>query len=171
MMFTGIMSILIDCNVHPSFGTGAKNNKNMKKYYYHLTAKENLQSILEKGLLANEEGDIFVFENCTIFNPFGCEIDYSKKTATCGVTVTTVADHICNNQIFIKEECVMFKVHYRGIERENFTEDKVGELPSYLHKQWIAKQQVIEPKWLTYEYFTPKRERMFRVEKVCDISK
>ena len=148
-----------------------KSNKNMRKFYYHVTCKENLQSILTDGLKANEDGDIFLFDNATIFNPYGCLIDREVMKATYGVTVMTVADHICNYQIFIHNECVMIKVDSRGIDKKKFVEDKVAELPSHLHKQWIAKQQVIEPKWLTYEYYKPHQEQMFIEEGKCDIVK
>ena len=140
----------------------------MRKYYYHLTAKENLQSILNDGLKANEDGDIFVFVNGTIYNPNGCLIDKDKKEAKIGLTKQTVADQICMNQIFMFGKCVMLKIDSRGIDGE-LVEDVVAEIPSYLHKQWIAKQAVIQPKWLSFKYFKPRAAKMLIVNQVCEI--
>lgn len=140
----------------------------MRKYYYHLTSTKNLQSILKDGLRANEDGDIFIFINGTIYNQYGCIIDKDKKEAKIGLTKQTVADHICINQIFKFNEFVMLKIDSRGISGE-LVEDVVGEIPSYLHKQWIAKQSVIKPEWLSFKYYKPRPEEMLIVNQVCEI--
>ncbi len=130
----------------------------MRKYYYHITSKENLQSILNNGLQANEDGEIFVFQNCT----------YQYETAiirdgvvTEGIAKTTVADDICRNQLFLLDKCVILKIDSRGIE--HLDEDVVAEIPSHLHKQWIVKQAVIKPTYISYKYFTAKPLKMVTV--------
>lgn len=140
----------------------------MRKYYYHLTSTKNLQSILNEGLRANEDGDIYLFINGTIYNQYGCLIDKDKKEAKIGLTKQTVADHICMNQIFKFDKCVMLKIDSRGIDGE-LVEDVVAEAPSYLHKQWIAKQSVIQSKWLSFKYFKPRAAKMLTVNQVCEI--
>lgn len=140
----------------------------MRKYYYHVTKKENLQSILNEGLKANEDGDIFLFINSTVYNPYGCIIDRDKKEAKLGVTKQTVADLICFYQICEFDKCVMLKIDSRGIDSE-LVEDVVAEKPSYLHKQWIAKQAVIQPKWLSFKYYKPRQEEMLIVNEVCEL--
>ena len=140
----------------------------MRKYYYHLTSTKNLQSILNEGLRANEDGDIYLFINGTIYNQYGCIIDKDKKEVKIGLTRQTVADQICMNQIFKFDKCVMLKIDSRGIDGE-LVEDVVAEIPSYLHKQWIAKQAVIQPKWLSFKYFQPRAAKMLIVNQVCEI--
>ena len=140
----------------------------MRKYYYHLTSTKNLQSILNEGLRANEDGNIFLFVNGTIYNPFGSVIDTKKKEAKFGLTRQTVADQICMNQIFMFGKCVMLQIDSRGIDGE-LVEDVVAEIPSYLHKQWIVKQAVIQPKWLSFKYFKPRQPKMLIVNQVCEI--
>lgn len=140
----------------------------MRKYYYHVTKIDNLQSILNEGLKANEDGEIYLFVNGTIYNQYGAIIDKDKKEAKVGVTMQTVADCICMNQIFEYDKCVMLKVDSRGIDGE-LVEDVVAELPSNLHKQWIVKQAVIKPKWLSYKYFKPRAAKMLKINEVCEI--
>ena len=99
--------------------------------YYHITAKENLPKILKEGLKANEEGEIFLFEN---------------KSIRVNSVVNTVADCIAHNQVFL-EQYVMFEIANEGITSE-LINDNVGELTSSL--QWIAKQPLIELKHLEF---------------------
>jgi hypothetical protein len=68
--------------------------------YYHITDKKNRQSILENGLIANSENEIFLFENKTVLN---------KKN---GIS-NTIADCIAKNQLFLKEY-VMFEIDSKG---------------------------------------------------------
>jgi hypothetical protein len=100
--------------------------------YYHITRndQQTLQSIRDNGLRANEQGEIFLFEN---------------RAFSLNGVVNYVADHIANNQIFA-DEYIMFEVNSKGIttlERED-----IGEFPARLGLQWIAKQLVIEPKYI-----------------------
>ena len=125
------------------------------KYYYHITAKENIQSIINDGLRANEDGDIFVFQNATIYYETAIVSDGEVIE---GIAKTTVADSICFNQLFITDKCVILKIDPRGID--NLEEDIVAEVPSYLHKQWIARQAVIKPEFFTLKSFTPKPLKM-----------
>ena len=98
--------------------------------YYHITDKKNLSTILKEGLKANEEGDIFIFEN---------------KSIVFNSVVNTVADCIAHNQIFL-DEYVMIEIAFEGITSEVIN-DNVAELSSAL--QWIVRQPLIEPKYLS----------------------
>ena len=99
--------------------------------YYHITDKNNLSTILREGLKANEEGDIFIFEN---------------KSVVFNSVVNTVADCIAYNQIFL-DEYVMIEIALEGIVSD-IINDNVGEASSDL--QWIVKQPLIEPKYLSF---------------------
>jgi len=99
--------------------------------YYHITDIKNLPTILKEGLEANEDGDIFVFEN---------------KSIVCNSVVNTVADCIAHNQIFL-DEYVMLEIHLEGINSEVIN-DNVGELSSSL--QWIIKQPLIKAKYVEF---------------------
>lgn len=111
-------------------------------YFCHATALENLDSIIKNGIKANENGEIFLYEDCF----FTCPPLY----ANC-----YVGDHIAENQIFIQgEEYVNFIIpsyEITGVlERDN-----VGEITSRM--QWIAKQAVIYP--TGYEIRTIGKQR------------
>ena len=99
--------------------------------YYHITAKKNLSTILKEGLKANEEGEIFLFEN---------------KSIVANSVVNTVADCIAHNQVFL-DEYVMLEIANEGITSE-LINDNVGEISSSV--QWIAKQPLIEVKYLEF---------------------
>jgi len=117
----------------------SKSVKEPKKQYFHLTSKENSISILQNGLKANKEGDIFLFENKTITAKF-----LNKSIA--------VADHIALNQIGL-DEFVMFSIKSKGINGE-IINDNVGEITS--RQQWILKQNFIKPEHIdVYGIFKP----------------
>lgn len=106
------------------------NNQNNNLKYYHITEIELIDSILKEGLKANEDGEIFLFEN---------------KSIRVNNVVNTVADCIAMNQIFL-DEYVMFEIDSKGISLE-LINDNVGELS---HKQqWIAIQPLIEPNYIS----------------------
>jgi len=102
-------------------------------YYYHITDVKTAFTILKKGLKANEEGDIFLFENVSF--TWGSQ----------GIR-NTVADSIAENQIFLKEYAIL-RVNSKGITGEVIN-DNVGELSSPF--QWIVKQPLIEAKYLKF---------------------
>ncbi len=113
-----------------------------KRYYYHITAKENALSILKEGLKANSEGEIFLFDNISVrtitakFNVNGKPISEN--------TIINVADHIAKSQLFLKEY-VMFEVDSRGFETE-LIQDVCGEI--CFMAQWILKQSNIKPSFI-----------------------
>lgn len=109
----------------------------MEKYYFHITKFENLNSILKKGLKANEDGEIFIFNNV------------SFKVPELSDVINKVADHIATNQIFIKEY-ILIRISSKGIVSE-LINDNVAELTSQW--QWIVKQPLIEPKYLKIKGF------------------
>lgn len=94
--------------------------------YYHITDRDNLSTILKEGLKANEEGNIFLFEN---------------KSIVINSVENTVADLIAYNQIFL-EEYVMLEIDLNGITSE-IINDNVGELSSSM--QWIINQPLVKP--------------------------
>jgi len=103
----------------------------MEKKYYHITEnkKSIINSIIINGLKGNKENEIFLFENKTI--------------AFMGV-VNQVADCIAFNQVFLKEYS-LFEINGEGIKPE-LKKDNCGEISSLY--QWIATQQIIEPKYI-----------------------
>jgi hypothetical protein len=97
--------------------------------YYHITALNNVQSILKNGLRCNSDGQIFVFEN---------------KSIRINDVNNTVADIIANNQIFL-DKYVMFEIDDKGFNTD-LINDNVGELSS--KRQWFVEQSVIDKKYL-----------------------
>lgn len=114
----------------------------MGKYFYHITAPENIESILLYGLRANEEGDIFLFENKSI-GSVGVGLNGEGKLCF-GTIRTLIADRIALNQIGLTKYA-MFEVSSDGIEGD-LINDNVAELSSPF--QWIAKQETIAPEFL-----------------------
>ena len=82
-----------------------------KNKYYHLTAPENAQSIAEKGICANENGQIFLFEN--------------KELEADGILMR-VSDSISYNQVFI-DSYDIWEVSSIGI-KGSLEQDLVGEI-------------------------------------------
>lgn len=97
----------------------------MENKYYHITAIENVESILLFGILANDEGEIFVFENKALKFPSG--------------KVMYVADSIALHQLGL-EKFAMFEILSKGIRKEPVN-DNVAELTARF--QWIVKQPKI----------------------------
>ena len=95
---------------------------------YHITDTKNAYSIIHNGLKANEDGDVFLFDNKSIK-----KILYKDYIS--------IADVIAVEQLFL-EEYVMFEIDVRGLELEY---DEVGELTTklqYIHKGDIDKERI-----------------------------
>ena len=137
----------------------------MERYYFHVTSKKNLESIMDNGLKANEDGDIFLYIKGSYIDHFGIIEENGKWKV--GDMEVDIVDDICLNQVFLYEECLLLRIDSRGI-KGNLVEDVVAEYPSHLHKQWIAKQDVIEPKWISYTFYTPKHGKMLNIRQVID---
>jgi len=101
----------------------------MADFYYHITKPENLESILETGLKANSEGQIFLFDNVSI---------------SLNGTTNSVADCIAKNQIFL-DEYAMLEISSEGILTE-LLPDNVGELSEKF--QYIAMQNFIDERFI-----------------------
>jgi hypothetical protein len=101
--------------------------------YYHISKpdKKTIISILSNGLKANEDGEIFLFENKSI-SIFGIK--------------NYVADQIAQNQVFLKKYS-MFEIDSEGLNIEAIN-DNVAEVSSQY--QWIARQPVIEAKHINF---------------------
>ncbi len=99
------------------------------KKYYHITSIENMESILQNGIKANNEGHIFLFEN---------------KSIQLNGVINTIADCIAFNQIFI-DKYAMFEIKPAGL-KSGLINDNVGEFSS--KQQWILEQNLIEPKYI-----------------------
>lgn len=139
----------------------------MEEYFYHVTSKDNLGSILANGLKANENGDIFLYIKGSYITHFGMIVEDNKLKI--GDMEVDIIDDICLNQVFLVDECLLLRINSKGLKGE-LIEDVVNESPSHLHKQWIVKQDVIEPKWISYALYTPKKGKMVNVREVRDVS-
>lgn len=96
---------------------------------YHITYSNNAYSIIHNGLKANENGDVFLFDNKSV------KKIYFKD-------YVSVADIIAVEQLFI-DEYVMLEVDVSGLE---LLTDDVGELTASL--QYIYKGD-IQPERIT----------------------
>lgn len=68
------------------------------KLLYHISEVENIDSILENGLRANEDGCVYLFEDA-LFNKFTVDINTMKTQ----FIPTSVADDIAKTQLFLKK--------------------------------------------------------------------
>lgn len=95
--------------------------------YYHLTTIDNMDSILENGLLAQADTRIFLFTNLA------------------------VASSIAVNQVGIPqgEEFAVFEIHADGITAD-VENDDVCELTAKY--QFYIKQEVIHPQYIKLLY-------------------
>jgi hypothetical protein len=120
--------------------------------YYHITKnnKKTIDSILKKGLLCNEYGDIFLFENLSF-------IANGVKNY--------VSDHIACNQLFLKTYS-MFEIDSEGITTELIS-DNVAEL--CWKQQWIVHQPFISPCYINLfgkyktNYKNPFKDAIFEL--------
>ena len=114
----------------------------MEDLYYHISDIKNIDSIIEKGLLADEDGNIFLFINDSIEEP---GIARNKQGKLCmGMKRRSVSDDIALNQLFLTEYA-LFEVSVKGID-EKLENDNVEELASVYHR--IARQQQIKPEFI-----------------------
>ena len=114
----------------------------MEDLYYHISDIKNIDSIIEKGLLADEDGNIFLFINESIDEP---GIARNKQGQLCmGMKRRSVSDDIALNQLFLKEYA-LFEISAKGIEGK-LKNDNVEELASIYHR--IARQQQIKPEFI-----------------------
>ena len=114
----------------------------MEDLYYHISDIKNIDSIIEKGLLADEDGNIFLFINDSIEEP---GIARNKQGKLCmGIKKRSVSDDIALNQLFLTEYA-LFEVSVKGID-EKLENDNVEELASVYHR--IARQQQIKPEFI-----------------------
>lgn len=96
---------------------------------YHITDVKNANSIIQNGLRANENGDVFLFDNKSVKKFY--HKDY-----------VPVSDIIAVEQLFINEY-MMFEVDVNGLELQY---DEVGEITSrlqYIHNGDIDKDRII----------------------------
>lgn len=99
--------------------------------FYHITNKENAKKIISEGLKANEDGQIFLFEN---------------KSIQANNVINCVSDCIAKRQLFFTEY-IMFEVDSLGFETE-LIRDNVGELSA--EYQWILNQSFVSPDYVSY---------------------
>lgn len=101
--------------------------------FCHLTRLENIDSIIENGIRANEDGEIFIYEDGFITNQIWEKPRY-------------IGDLIAINQTFSCDEngrYANFIIDPKDIELEKLENDNVAELSSKL--QWILKKPVVYP--------------------------
>ena len=106
--------------------------QNTSKRLYHISAPENIPTIMENGLKCDDDGFVYLFENKSIMN---------NKTGV----VNLVSDCIANGQVFL-DEYAMIEVSCNGIHEE-IEPDNVGEFSAGC--QWRVKQDVIPAKYLS----------------------
>ena len=94
----------------------------MKIKFYHLTDCENAAKIMQEGIKANKNDEIFVF------------------------TDMLVANSIAKTQVFTQRYSV-FKIDRKGISGK-ILKDNVEELTAGYHR--IIKQKLIKPKFLKF---------------------
>lgn len=95
---------------------------------YHITDTKNAYSIIHNGLKANENGDVFLFENKSVM-----KITYKDYIP--------VADVIAVEQLFL-DKYMMFEVDVRGLE---LSTDDVGELTAsiqYIYRGDISADRI-----------------------------
>ena len=114
----------------------------MKDLYYHISDIKNIDSIIEKGRLDDEDGNIFRFINDAI-EERGIVINQQGKLCK-GIKKRSVSDDIALNQLFLTEYA-LFEVSVKGIDEE-LENDNVEELASVYHR--IARQQQIKPEFI-----------------------
>lgn len=92
------------------------------KLLYHISEVENIDSILENGLRANEDGCVYLFENVS-FN----KLTVNLKTMKPEIINIAVADEIAKTQLFLKEYA-MFEVDVEGLKlkADNVAEQCAG---------------------------------------------
>lgn len=91
-------------------------------YYYHISSSSNIPLILEKGITANDEGQIFLLD--------------TKESKI----VSPVALLQCGFQDY-----ALFEVNSKGLSKK-LVSDNVAELSA--KHQFILKQNLIEPKYI-----------------------
>lgn len=111
----------------------------MAKKYYHLTPVENIDSITEKGLLSNDNGDIYLFENTFIQELGWGTTDDGKYDF--GVVRQFLSDHIAASQLCLKEYA-LFEVDGKGITAK-LEHD-------YSNGTWVVRQNVISPRHIAF---------------------
>lgn len=126
----------------------------MREHYYHITKPENVKSILDNGLLANEDGNIYLFEAGT-YRDIRLSDDALKRYQENGIKPTKndliieekpVSHHIARNQVGLLEYALI-SVRRHGI-KVDLEPDNVAELTA--RYQWICKQTKIEAKYLRF---------------------
>lgn len=120
--------------------------------YYHITHKNNVSNIIRNGLLANTDGEIFLFENKSIVT-IGTAKNSQNKLVL-GRIKRTIADNIALNQLFL-EEYAMFEIDANGIT-SYLKNDNVAEFGAKF--QWIVKQPKIDKRYVSlFGYYKTDR--------------
>ena len=131
--------------------------------YYHITDVKNFDSILSNGLLANDEGNIYLFENKSIVG-YGIGYDGAGKLGY-GKVQQYISDKIATSQLGLTE-FAMFEIS--DLDCEQLINDDVAE--SSAACQWILHAQKIEPSHISlFGIFTAEAFGKL-TEKMCDIS-
>ena len=99
--------------------------------YYHITNADIkiLNSILINGLMGDDEGNIFLFED---------------KSITINGIRNNISDCIAHNQLFLSEYYLL-EINSKGIKGE-LLQDNVAEFSAQW--QWIVKQKKIWPSYI-----------------------
>lgn len=106
------------------------------KLLYHISEVENIDSILNDGLKANEDGVVYLFDNVS-FN----KLKVDTKTMKPQIITINVSDEIAKNQVFLTK-FAMFEVDVDGLKLEA---DKVPEESAkfqYIHKGSIPADRI-----------------------------
>jgi len=102
--------------------------KKQEKIFWHITEKENLESILKNGIKANEDNEVFLLDDREVKDPFHTQSFFVSK-------------FVAFNQLFL-DEFVIFGVDVEGLELEH---DDVAELTApfqYIYKGNISPKRI-----------------------------
>lgn len=119
-----------------------------KKYYYHITALENVEKIKEKGLIAGPDKHIYLFTNLNIKN-WAFNFD------------GYLPDIIAARQVFLEKYCLL-TIDATGISKK-INEDNVAEHTARFQRR--IKQVRINP-----EFIIKYEERELEIERLNDWS-
>ena len=107
---------------------------------------ENIESIMANGLRANEDGDIFLFENKSV-GYHGISYNSRGKLAI-GKVRRTIADNIAINQLGLMEKYAMFEISSEGISGSLINDNVAAITINFLIKKYSFQTY--------YEYYQNK---------------
>lgn len=122
---------------------------NEEKFYYHVTSKDNATKILNEGIKANKEGEIFVFSKYGWIRD--TKVVFQGDKVCVKEIMRSVADKIAIEQVGLSDY-VILKIDAKGINVEPIA-DNVAELTANV--QWIIRQPLINKDFISIIHQIP----------------